>query len=202
MYTQDHQELLLSGAPDSFNSTSGGRGWFGTVQGGCDYQIYPTWVIGAFADADWGNIHGDQNLSIATFPFVGQERLRSSWAVGGRLGWLPMDHFMTFVSGGFTQARFGAYDQSFNFALAAGLPPLFHVDGHTRDGFFIGTGYEYALRWFPGLTWKTEYRFADYGTERDTVFFFGTTTPFRFTDSHKYVQTIRTELVWRFGGTP
>src|SRR5262245_18826728 len=31
----------------------GGRGWFGTVQVGCDYQISPSIVIGAFADYDF-----------------------------------------------------------------------------------------------------------------------------------------------------
>ena len=41
--------------------TNGGRGWFGTVQGGCDYQFagpYGNWVIGAFGDYDFSNIHG------------------------------------------------------------------------------------------------------------------------------------------------
>ena len=37
---------------------SGGRGWFGTVQGGCDYQFplssYQL-VIGAFGDYDWSD---------------------------------------------------------------------------------------------------------------------------------------------------
>src|ERR1700759_4898175 len=37
--------------------TTGGRGYFGTVQGGCDYQFaLSSWnlVVGAFADGDWG----------------------------------------------------------------------------------------------------------------------------------------------------
>ena len=67
--------------------TSGGRGWFGTVQGGCDYQVSPSFVIGAFADGSWSNIRGDHALSMVTFPFVGQEKLSSSWAVGGRIGY-------------------------------------------------------------------------------------------------------------------
>jgi outer membrane immunogenic protein len=195
-FTQDHTEFFLTGAQDSFNSTSGGRGWFGTVQGGCDYQISPSFVIGAFADGDWGNIRGDHNLSIATFPFVGQEKLSSSWAVGGRIGYLPMERLMVFVSGGYTQAHFDAYNQSFNFV--GGPANVFNVNARTRDGWFIGSGYEYVLGWFPGLTWKTEYRYADYGTVRDTVFLTATGAPFHFTDSHKYVQTVRTELVYRF----
>src|SRR5437868_1627322 len=39
--------------------TAGGRGYFGTVQGGCDYQFpVGTWnfVIGGFADYDFASI--------------------------------------------------------------------------------------------------------------------------------------------------
>src|SRR5262249_17797314 len=34
--------------------TSGGRGWFGTVGGGCDLQVSGSWVIGVFGDYDFG----------------------------------------------------------------------------------------------------------------------------------------------------
>lgn len=198
MWTQNHYERLLTGVTDSFNSTSGGKGGFGTVQGGCDYQAGGSWVFGAFADYDFASIRGDHNLSIGTFPYVASEKERASWAAGGRLGWVPYEKLMVFVSGGYTQARFDAYDPRLNFA--PGFPPTFHVNSTTRHGYFIGSGYEYVLGWFPGLTWKTEYRFADYGSQSDTVFLFGTVTPFRETVSHKYVQTLRTELVWRWGG--
>ena len=196
MWNQDHRESFLSGAPDSFNQTSGGRGWFGTVQGGCDYQVSNSFLFGAFADFDWSSIKGDTELSIATFPFAGTEKLSRSFAVGGRIGWLPTDRLLTFVSGGYTQARFDAYNLSFNFAT--GGPPFFGVNAANRGGWFIGSGYEYALGWLPGLYWKTEYRFADYGDRTDTVIVLATGAPFEDTTSHKYVQTIRSELVWRF----
>src|SRR5438093_1321005 len=52
-------------------TTSGGRGWFGTVGVGCDYQFGERWIIGAFADYDFGSgIKGDVNFPInglATF---------------------------------------------------------------------------------------------------------------------------------------
>ena len=50
MWNQNHRELNRDGSVDSGNSTSGGRGWFGTGQIGCDYQVASSWVIGAFAD--------------------------------------------------------------------------------------------------------------------------------------------------------
>ena len=42
-------------------ATSGGRGWLGTVQGGCDYQFpVGSWnfVVGAFGDYDWSSFKG------------------------------------------------------------------------------------------------------------------------------------------------
>jgi outer membrane immunogenic protein len=197
MYNQDHQEFNLDGTPDSIGQTDGGRGWLGRGQVGCDYQFNTSIVVGAFGDYDWSNIKGDHGLSIGTFPDVGQEKLTSTWAAGGRIGWLPMERFMTFVSGGFTQARFSAYDEMRN--IAGATIPILHVDGTTRHGYFIGSGYEYAIGWFPGLNWKTEYRFADFGTQSDTVTIIPTGVPSRTTQSHIYVQTITSELVWRFG---
>jgi len=54
------------------------------------------------------------------------------------------------------------------------------------------------MTWFPGLAWKTEYRFSDYG--RDTLNRFtaaGVATAVTM-NTHKYEQVIRSELVWRF----
>ena len=68
---------------------------------------------------------------------------------------------MVFVSGGYTRAKFGAV----NFNDENGVPTDISLASQTYSGWFIGSGYEYAIAWFPGLTWKTEYRFADYGKE-------------------------------------
>jgi outer membrane immunogenic protein len=71
-------------------------------------------------------------------------------------------------------------------------------------GWFLGGGAEYAVGWLPGLFWKNEYRFADFGTRSDTVLcnsaalcgVLGATALAE--RNHPYVQTVRTELVWRF----
>ena len=198
MWNQDHTEYTLAGVAQSFEATSGGRGWLGTVQVGCDVQIGGQFVIGAFADYDWANIKGDAHLSLGTFPYVGEEKLKSGWAAGGRIGYIPFaqTQLMVFVSGGYTRAKFSSYDLTVN--LGGAQAAAFRVDSSTRSGWFIGTGYEYALAFFPGLTWKTEYRFADYGKERDTVFAIAGGAPVAFTDSEKFVHTVRSELVWRF----
>ncbi len=178
----------------TLEQTNGGRGWFGTVQAGCDYQITPSIVIGAFADYDFSNIKGDSNFLLVT---VGEEKLRRSWAVGGRIGWVALPQLLTFVSAGYTQARFNQVD--LNVLVLPAPPTGIALAEQTYDGWFLGTGYEYSIGWLPGLFWKTEYRFADYGSER---------VPFVITatgaltglaiDANKYVHTVRSELVWRF----
>jgi outer membrane immunogenic protein len=196
LYDQRHQEFFLDGTPDSFNQNSGGHGWLGRVGVGCDYQVAPQFVIGAFGDYDWESIKGDHEVSLSTFPFVGSEKLSRSWAVGGRVGYLPYPNLLTFISGGWTQAHFDAYNLSFNFV--GGGPPIFGVNATTRNGWFLGGGTEYRLPFAQNLTWKTEYRFSDFRNQTDTIFFLNTGRPFELTDSHKYVQTVTTSLVWRF----
>jgi outer membrane immunogenic protein len=180
------------GSPVGLSTDVGGRGWFGTVQVGCDYQISGNMVIGAFADYDFSGIKG--NWHSAFDDLVGREKLKSSWAVGGRIGWIAFQPLLVYVSAGFTEARFN----SFNLVDAfSGVPTTSSVGSHTYTGWFIGTGYEYALGFFPGLFWKTEYRFADYGTDRVSLLIGGRDTGDSF-DQRKFVQTVRSELVWRF----
>ena len=128
---------------------------------------------------------------------VGEEKLKSSWAAGGRIGWLPFQqqNLLVYVSGGYTQARFDAVA----FTSLRRRPGCRRDVKHTYDGWFLGSGYEYQLGWFPGLSWKTEYRFADYGAEQVQLTGpAGIPSTGDFLESRKYVQTIRSELVWRF----
>jgi outer membrane immunogenic protein len=114
---------------------------------------------------------------------------------GSALGWLPVPQLLTFFSGGYTQARFGRID-----LFEQALPSVSvgeHIAAATYHGWFIGSGYEYNI--VSGLFWKTEYRFADYFGKRLPVL---TTATGAATDdaiySHKYIHTVRSELVWRF----
>ena len=179
MYNQDVSNSFFG--PETL--TLGGRGWFGTAQVGCDYQVMPSIVIGAFGDYDFSDITGHLGQT--------DEKLSSSWHVGGRVGWIALPNLLTFVSGGYTEARFDQID------FPNGGDPTF-IPATTYKGWFLGSGYEYGLGFMPGLFWKTEYRFADYQAQTVPVvavadgFIFGTF------DSHKYVQTIRSELVYRF----
>ena len=171
--------------------THGGRGWFGTVQVGCDVQFGGNWVFGVFGDYDFADIEGDHR---GLFSSGGTNRLDSSWAVGGRVGWLVTPQLLTYISGGYTEARFDAIDFAF-----LGAPVTFRMDERTHDGWFIGGGVEYQLGWLPGLYWKTEYRLAEYDRQTSPINFIGTGLPTGFAEIHEpFVQTVRSELVWRW----
>jgi outer membrane immunogenic protein len=194
MWNQDNQAFNAAGVALELQHTDGGRGWFGTGQVGCDYQFAPKWVVGAFGDFDVGSLKGTMTVSDGA---QGDEKERLSWAVGARAGYLPWDSLLVFVSGGFTQARFDAVD----FVDPSGVSLNHNIAEQTYNGWFLGSGYEYKLDWMPGLFWKTEYRFADYGSQDNPVIITSTGLPVSSGDyiqSHKYIQTVRSELVYRF----
>jgi outer membrane immunogenic protein len=200
-----------TGQPFSFTQTGGGRGWFGTVGGGCDYQFnlgigipgINTMVIGALADGDWGSIKGTTHISDGTIGSFGAEKLTSQWDVGGRIGWLVTPMVLTYFSGGYTEARFNQVNLLPEFGLLGQPSSGLALPAHTYHGWFLGSGLEYTTNWLPGLFWKTEYRFSEFNKDRlSEVCLVSTTCGTGPTgiavDSQKWVQTIRTELVYRF----
>src|SRR5262249_16727011 len=108
-----------------------------------------------------GNIRGSN--SIPGLGLTGSERESWTWAVGGRAGVLVTPRFLTYVDGGFTQARFDG--MNYNLAFAGGGPSGLNLAAQTYDGWFIGIGFEYAFTWLPinGLFLKTEFRYSQYG---------------------------------------
>jgi outer membrane immunogenic protein len=188
--------------------TQGGRGWLVTGQFGCDYQLSnvlgSNWVVGGFVDADWTNIkgrHTGQNINIGLVQ--GEERLRWEWAVGARLGWIVRPQLLTYFSAGYTEASFGEVNYVSALFPTIGTPTGLQLPARTHRGWFLGAGVEYGVSWLPGLFWKTEYRFAEFNTRTDTVVctsaVCGVVGPTAFAERNRpYVQTVRTEVVWRF----
>jgi outer membrane immunogenic protein len=203
MWNQDHH-IAVTGVPQVFNGTtvaltsdetSGGRGWLGRLGVGCDYQVAPQFVIGAFADYDFMNLrtHTYGNLGLI---FGAEERESASWAVGGRIGYLPYPDLLTFVSAGWTQARFDAQNIFVTINPAVAIPGL-TIDQHTYSGWFIGGGTEYRMPFAQNLTWKTEYRFSAFRADDLPWLFNGVALPI-VEHNEKTVQTVTTSLVWRF----
>ena len=189
--------VQVGGVPITSSNTNGGSGWFGQGQMGCDYQFSAPFfniplVIGVFGDYEGGNINGTNS-----FPgVVGLERESATWSVGGRVGTLISPRVLTYFDGGWTQARFDSV--SYNLAIPGGAFSGATLAGQTYNGWFIGSGFEYAFDWLPisGLFLKTEYRYAQYGGVNVPI----TGLPLAGVtlNSQKATQLISTELVWRF----
>lgn len=185
---------------------NGARGWLGKVGIGYDYQM-SSWVIGAFADATFSDIAGNNSFSClrvcggGAFGFNGGFRSDWSWAVGGRIGYVALPGLLTYVNGGWTEANF----TQTNFVDAAtGLPTGLALPSQRRDGWFLGGGTEYAFNFLPGLFLKSEYRFADFDNHNSNVICTGVVAGCAagaissIDRSRVFVQTITTELVYRF----
>ena len=131
----------------------------------------------------------------------GYEKLSSQWSAGGRVGVLVTPSLLTYFSAGYTEAHFnGSNLQNNILALGPiGAATPFSIGSRNYHGYFLGAGDEYALNFLPGLFWKTEYRFSDLDTGTNPVRIAATGAPTIFSnDSHKYVHTVRSELVYRF----
>jgi len=123
---------------------------------------------------------------------VGEMKQTSARAVGGRIGWLATPQILTYVNGGYTQAHFS----DVNLAFIGGGVPFATFAAQTYKGYFIGGGVEYMFA--PGWFAKTEYRYADYRSRDIEVFFIGGGTTGSSVRIHPYVQTIRSELLYKF----
>ena len=182
----------------STDLTQGGRGWLATVQGGCDYQFGGNWVVGAFADADWTNIRGDHTGDTPNrvgLSATDKQTLNWQWAAGLRVGYLITPSLLTYISGGYTQARFSGA----TYRDAAGILTGDSIGATTHNGWFIGTGDEYALNFLPGLFWKTEYRYSMFNSKDVPVVVTATGLSNGFFERTRYTEhAVRSELVYRF----
>jgi outer membrane immunogenic protein len=193
VYEESYPGLTQFGA----QTTNGGGGWFGTAGLGCDYQFSRTWVVGAFGDFDLMHLTGTAQGNDGADPAdYGNETEHWAWAVGARAGFLVNPAFLTYVNAGYTETRFDSFELFHDYpAVDEGL----NVAAHTYDGWFLGGGVEYALGWLPGLFVRTEYRYSSYSAANVPVLETATGVASDFAmHSTKDVQTIGTELVWRF----
>jgi outer membrane immunogenic protein len=195
MWNQESTQYF-SGAPRALaapSQTVGGRGYFGTVGAGCDYQFGSNIVVGVFGDYDFSDING-QFGQINTNR-AGTEKLSSTWAVGGRAGWLVTPGLLTYFSAGYTESTF---DRT-NLSAGPGIVADQYIPGTTYKGWFVGSGFEHALSFLPGLYWKSEYRFSDFDAQTIATRTIATNalTGFEY-DYHKYTHSVRSSLVYRF----
>ena len=188
---------------------NGSKGWLGKVGAGADYQFagpWGSWVVGVFGDYSFSRISGNSSFNCpgACFGptgFVGGLNNDWSWAAGGRLGYVALPNLLTYVNGGYTQGHFKGINY---FDAATGAATGLVQGGNTRDGYFLGGGTEYAISQVPGLFWKSEYRYSEFGSKTygqvcsvtGPCGVGGTLHSLERTRS--YEQAVTTELVYRF----
>jgi outer membrane immunogenic protein len=200
MWNQSHFNFdTPTGVVNTAEQTTGGRGWYGEVGGGCDYQFslgnLGNFVVGVLGGYDFMDLKGAYTDTFLG-NFSGYEKETSSGFVGGRIGYLVTPNLLTYASGGWTDARFN----SVSMALPGAAATVF-LPSHTYNGYFLGGGAETSLAgWFnlpKGLFLRTDYRVSTYN-KADLVY---TTAAGPFGEStqmNKYVQQIGTELIYRF----
>jgi outer membrane immunogenic protein len=189
----------ITGSP---TSTAGGRGWFGRGSAGCDYQFSfnPGFanldvVAGLFGDGDIMSLNTRENLNLGGV--TAPEKEGGQWAVGARAGVLVTPRFLTYTTGGFTEAHFDQLN-FFNNGVAG---PFGSVAGKNYNGYFLGSGFEYAFAFLPGFFLKTEYRFSSFNDAHLAILpagGAGAAPAGLIFNSTKYVETFGTSLIYRF----
>jgi outer membrane immunogenic protein len=197
-WNQSHYGETPAGAPVTGEQSAGGRGWYGEVGGGCDYQFslngMGNFVIGVLGGYDFMSLKGAYTET-ALGPVNGYEKESGSAFVGGRLGYLVTPNLLTYVSGGWTNERIG----SFGLAPLGG-PVVDVVSSHTYSGYFIGGGAETSLSpWLPqGFFLRSDYKVSTY-RPADIAYLTPAGVPIGLsTHMNNYVQQIGTELIYRF----
>lgn len=201
MWTQNHYDASDPGfIQRTPSATTGGNGWLGRAGAGCDYQFAISnlghFVVGVIGDYDVTGLTGTLQDSVSGL--LGTEKESGAWAVGARAGYLLTPSLLSYVDGGYTQARFDQINLNFDTVPSFASP--FFYPANTYQGWFVGGGAEYALdmNWIPvhGLFWRTEYRYASYASANLAIQPLATTLT--AANLQKNVQTATTSLIWRF----
>src|SRR5262249_22627918 len=123
-------DVLAAGLPIPSSMSFDTSGVIGGLQAGFNYQYYSNWLIGVEADFNWSNMRGSASASFGTHPPLTEsvdERDRWFGTVRARVGYVPFDRFLTFVTGGFA---YGKVERSANYAnntslgFGSGIPGL------------------------------------------------------------------------------
>jgi outer membrane immunogenic protein len=183
--------------PYTVSGDSAGRGYYGELGAGCDYQFpipgFGNFVVGALGGYDFMSLKG-QYVPENTGGLTGNLKETSSWFAGGRIGYLVTPNFLTYVSGGYTQAHFGSEAY-----VNGGGPVGFSLSSHNYNGYFLGGGAETSLTpWLPvGFFLRSDYRFSTY-QGADVPNAAGSIVLGAGEHNSGYVQQIGTELIYRF----
>jgi outer membrane immunogenic protein len=142
------------------------------VQLGYNWQFNNNWLVGIETDFNWSGMKGagssSPNLLAPFITATADEQIKWFGTVRARLGYLPMDNLLAYVTGGFAYGRvehtasyinnsaipFGNVAGS-SFVCNTGATCFTGSSSSMATGWTAGTGFEYAL--WKNLTLKAEY---------------------------------------------
>ena len=162
----------------SFNTS----GALGGLQLGYNWQVGRNWLLGFETDFNFSDIKGDgsANSSIIfaaiTTATVAEESVKWFGTVRARLGYLPQDNLLAYVTGGLA---YGRVDQTASFNNTSTVGIIANAGGfstvclanstcytgsssRTAVGWTLGGGLEYAF--WRNITLKAGYLYVDLGT--------------------------------------
>jgi outer membrane immunogenic protein len=167
----------------------GGKGWLGTIGAGYDYQFTDRIVAGVFGDASISSLKG--TIQDVGFGFVSSDiKQTSSWAVGARGGWLVTPKTLSYYNAGYVGARFSGTNLA---SVLTGATTGQTTSAFTANGWFLGGGLETSVA--PNWFWRTEYRYAYYGSKTIAEAPVANGITFKPT-----VQTVTSQIVYKFNG--
>lgn len=170
----------FGGAPPSGSFTTSGV--IGGLQLGYNWQFNRNWLVGLETDFNWSGMKGSGSSSgaiLAIIPFTASVDEQIKWfgTVRARLGYLPADNLLVYVTGGLAYGKVdhsGSYVN--NSAFAATIPniggfsvfcnPGTCLAGSSSDvatGWTVGGGLEFAL--WKNITLKAEYLYVSLGSK-------------------------------------
>jgi outer membrane immunogenic protein len=175
-YAGDQFSYPFSGYYGEFVSGSGSAsltssGFLGGAQVGYNWQLAPSWLIGAEADIDATSISGKLSIGAAGL-FEGDDVSGSATAksqqdylgtVRARLGYLVTDRFLVFATGGLAYG-----DVKSSVGAQAGFDgdtfgPYSYSKTTTHVGWTAGAGAEFKID--KNWSFKTEYLYVDLGSQ-------------------------------------
>ncbi|VXB05742.1 conserved exported hypothetical protein [Pseudomonas sp. 8AS] len=151
-----------TGQKNGWTQETNPRGAQYGVLAGYNWLLQNNWLVGVEADYD-GRIEGsDRNyqefngIRVEVFPSTSD--IEASGSLRGRLGYLPTPDLLLFATAGYAYAQVEREWQD-------GLTGLSESHSDGQGGWTVGAGAEYLLS--DAVSARVEYRYADYGTEKD-----------------------------------
>jgi len=169
-----HDSLFMGAGETPVATSFKDSGAVGGLQFGYNWQFNRNWLVGLETDFDWSGLKGSgSGTSTVLFTPISvaetvHEQIEWFGTVRARLGYLPMNNFLTYITGGVAYGRVdhtGSYVNNGGGSFIAGGPGFSVLcspgtcftgsSSSVATGWTAGAGFEYAVS--TNVTLKAEY---------------------------------------------